>query len=208
MFPTVTRSWYFTFHIANIWINPDDLKRICPKSPKNIFETEASSELEDLQEIEMRNSFRDISETDFAQDINKDGKWADAFVPLAILIENQIAEGLKLDRLGLYTMEQMTSVCKTFRAPVYPHTRTDAVRADIISLYKARFRLEKGIEPSPPFKTEYEIQFPCSPTPTFRPGSVTNHLATIVLQRTPDLSYTYVPSTLKLMGGKRISKTN
>lgn len=132
-----------------------------------------------------------------------DNKIIDNYVPVSILLEDQIVERLKLEKIGLFQLknDKINKILKSLR-PVRIGNKSAGIKAGFIKLWKCEFGLNNQ-EPTDIFKKEYSVSF-TSPN-HLNLDQIEEHLynfGTIKIEN-PKLTYKYIRGSARMMGGRK-----
>lgn len=145
--------------------------------------------------------FKSIDE--IGADPQGDNKILQVYVAVSILLEDQIVDKLKLEKIGLYKLkdDKVSKVLQSLR-PVRIGNKSAGVKAGFIKLWKAEFSLNNQ-EATDSFKNQYSVSFSSPPNITL--DGIEEHLYKfgIVKIENPKLTYKYVRGSARLMGGRK-----
>lgn len=127
----------------------------------------------------------------------------DCYLPVSILLEDEIVESLKLNKIGLFKLkdDKVSRILKQLR-PIKIGNKSAGVKAGFIKLWKAEFSL-KNQEAPDGFRKTYSASF-TSPH-SLSIDEIEEHLynfGTVKIEN-PQLTYKYVRGSARIMGGRK-----
>lgn len=127
----------------------------------------------------------------------------ETYLPVAILLEDQIVDKIKLIKLGLYKLQgdKINTILKSLR-PIRIANKTAGVKAGFIKFWKAEFKLN-GQEPVGDFRKQYSVSFV---TPyKISIDDIETHLYKFgnIKVNEDKLNYKYLRGSARLIGGRK-----
>lgn len=134
---------------------------------------------------------------------DEEGKIIDCYLPVSILLEDEIVENLNLSKIGLFKLkdEKVNKILKQLR-PIKIGNKSAGIKAGFIKLWRADFSL-KGRDLPAGFKNSYSASFTSPHSITI--DGIEEHLynfGTVKIQN-PQVTYQYVRGSAKIIGGRK-----
>ena len=203
MFATITRSKYIIFYKANG----------LSKLPKNVLLDDSIEILEsdkDSSVFKKSFEFDNKKKKEKVEDLSTDQVPSNAFtyIPVSILLEDQIVTNLKLNNLGVYLLTKpRTRTMLNGILPLNISSRSTAVKGGFINYFKATFNTIQDPIPEG-FKEEYTLSF-------ITPKNITVEDLEIHLTKLPKIKpaaggppYAYKKASIESVSGRKFKRNN